>query len=135
MKIGLALGGGGARGLAHLLVLEVFDDFGSIMATLESEFEPGKHQIWKGKAKPATHFNIVPIHSVIEMIQESAYDDYGEWAEDYLYGLKSEDVQELRKVISDFLLKKTGPVSFWDVENIEEMWVSTELADIGLMPT
>ena len=27
-KIGLALGGGGARGLAHLLVLEVFDEFG-----------------------------------------------------------------------------------------------------------
>ena len=28
VKIGLALGGGGARGLAHLSVLEVFDDFG-----------------------------------------------------------------------------------------------------------
>ncbi len=28
VKIGLALGGGGARGLAHLLVLEVFDEFG-----------------------------------------------------------------------------------------------------------
>ncbi len=28
VKIGLALGGGGARGLAHLLVLEVFDELG-----------------------------------------------------------------------------------------------------------
>lgn len=28
VNIGLALGGGGARGLAHLLVLEVFDEFG-----------------------------------------------------------------------------------------------------------
>jgi NTE family protein len=27
-RIGLALGGGGARGLAHILVLEVFDEFG-----------------------------------------------------------------------------------------------------------
>jgi NTE family protein len=27
-RIGLALGGGGARGLAHLLMLEVFDEFG-----------------------------------------------------------------------------------------------------------
>ncbi|QDT35176.1 patatin-like phospholipase family protein [Thalassoglobus polymorphus] len=28
MKIGLALGGGGARGLAHLAILQVFDEFG-----------------------------------------------------------------------------------------------------------
>jgi NTE family protein len=28
MKIGLALGGGGARGLAHILMLEVFDELG-----------------------------------------------------------------------------------------------------------
>lgn len=27
-RVGLALGGGGARGLAHILVLEVFDEFG-----------------------------------------------------------------------------------------------------------
>ncbi len=28
MKIGLALGGGGARGLAHIVMLEVFDELG-----------------------------------------------------------------------------------------------------------
>ena len=28
MKIGLALGGGGVRGLAHILILEILDDFG-----------------------------------------------------------------------------------------------------------
>ncbi|MCE5210946.1 MAG: patatin-like phospholipase family protein, partial [Deltaproteobacteria bacterium] len=28
MKIGLALGGGGVRGLAHILVLETLDDLG-----------------------------------------------------------------------------------------------------------
>ena len=34
MKVGLALGGGGARGLAHIPMLEVFDELGLKPATI-----------------------------------------------------------------------------------------------------
>ena len=62
---------------------------------------------------------------IIELIQEDAYNNGGEWAEDYLDDISKEQLAELDKklndVLSDWLNKHNLKPTWFTVEDVEEI--------------
>lgn len=66
--------------------------------------------------------------SVVVQIQEWAYDECGEWADQYLDDLDKEKIDELSKVIADWIEKNAEAPNFYTVENIQDFECSADIA-------
>ena len=105
---------------------ERFYHLDEVMKTLKGDYEPGKHKIKCGTPKKLHHSEFINGDHLVESIQESCFDEHGEYAEDYLSNLKDGDIKELEQLIANFLTKKVGDIKFFSVENIKTVEVSTE---------
>lgn len=77
--------------------------------------------------KPVVKYWISAEH-IIEGIQDSCWDEYGEWADDFLKNISSDAKNELRILISDWVIKHDNP-RFWLATQVREREVTAE--DIG----
>lgn len=65
---------------------------------------------------------------VIEQLQEWAYDECREFADDYLYDLEKDKIDNLSKVINEWLNKNAEQPNFYTVKNIKDFECSAEIA-------
>ena len=73
--------------------------------------------IFEAEAIEYTHADFVNAESIIEDMQNCAYDTVGEFAETYLEELKKEDFKELDKLITDWLSMKADKPRFYTTIN------------------
>lgn len=80
--------------------------------------------IWYGEASKPDVSTIVSADDIIEMLSERAYDNHGEWAEDF------PDVDKKAvKLLDNYLKKwisKYCDVTFYSVENVKEYVITEE---------
>jgi hypothetical protein len=74
--------------------------------------------IYEAERTPCKHSDLIDPYLIIEQTQEEAYSlTIEQIADTYLDGLTKEDIEELGKVISNFLDEKLGPPNFYRVQN------------------
>tara|TARA_R110000737_G_scaffold280436_2_gene287025 strand:- start:409 stop:798 length:390 start_codon:yes stop_codon:yes gene_type:complete len=66
--------------------------------------------------------------SVVVQIQECAYDEGGEWADQYLDDLDKDKIDELSRVIADWIEKNAEEPNFYTVENIKDFECAADIA-------
>jgi hypothetical protein len=83
------------------------------------------HTYYKGvvrKPEPSSLFNM---DRMVEDMQEQAYDEYGEWAEDFAV---RQSFRELELLIGDWLDKNVS-ISFFAVEDVEQREITKEMVE------
>lgn len=85
-------------------------------------------KLWIGVACPITVDEVIPdcADNIITYIGDYAYDNYGEYAEDYLTGVSDEQEIELSKeiteVIKKWIVKNKLEPTFYLVEGTREVY-------------
>lgn len=79
--------------------------------------------IFKAEAIQYSHADFVRAESIIEDMQNCAWDTAGEFAETYLEELKKEDFKELDKLIIDWLSTKSDNPRFYTTKNDQPIQV------------
>ena len=102
---------------------DVVDD---IISGFEDPYEAIGIAYWKGHSNRPSPSSVFRIQWLIEEMQENAWDNYGEFAEDFLNDLPNEKVEELEKLIVDWFDSNVN-VSFWQVHNTEERAITKEM--------
>lgn len=75
--------------------------------------------LYKGISVQKTHRDFINGDSIVEMIVENAYDNCGEFAEDYLADLTGDDTPTLEKLIEDWLNVHADDPSFYSVNDVK----------------
>lgn len=65
---------------------------------------------------------------VIEQLQEWAYDECGEWADNYLRDLDKNKIDELSAVIGKWISENSEKPNFYTVENIKDFECAADIA-------
>jgi hypothetical protein len=105
-------------------------DWGELLNRLMTEREIEKEQdligetYFEGYVSPFPLHNLVPIESIVEAMNEKAWDISGEYAGDWP-DLTSEDKKKLKNVIVRFL-KKRRVKEFSSIENIVEKTITAD---------
>ena len=81
---------------------------------------------YQGEAVHPLPSNFFWIDFLIRDMQENAYDNHSEFAEDYLLDLSDEKVKELETLISEWLDKNVN-VSFYTVNNVKKIVVTKDM--------
>lgn len=103
---------------------ERFFDFSDVMDTLNENHEPGdKVKIFRARRKEYEHKDFISAYRVIDDMQSSAYDEMGEFAEDYLYGITKEQETDLENHIAQWF-DKNSSITFHGVTDVEEIEVT-----------
>lgn len=100
------------------LVCEIISDY-------ENPLEAIGHTYYKGTSyapKPSTLFNL---DGAIENMEEAAWDEYGEWSEDFTSGT---DFKELEKLIDNWL-DENVKVKFFGVKDVVQKSVTKEMVE------
>lgn len=109
---------------AYSLDEENYKDFGSIMGEVNSDYPEGtKIQLSKAETVQYTHDDFIDIDIFFKIINETACDECGEYAEDYMYKVDKEKRDELKKVISAWMNKNFKQPKFFTVKNISKVEV------------
>jgi hypothetical protein len=104
---------------------ETFHDYDYIMDVLRDEYETdSKVKIYKGKPERFTHASFVDGRHMIEDFMERAYEDGDEWAESYLQDVTGEPLEELERLVVNWLEKNAQKPNFYRVDEIEEIIVT-----------
>lgn len=88
------------------------------------EPEPGMIIYYGTPNKPSPR-EFVTADYYVEQMQEMAYDNYGEWAEDFGTDASNKSVKELQRLIEDWAEKNMG-VSFYTVKDVKEYTITEE---------
>ena len=106
----------------YSLGAEIFQDSTSEGIIFDNDLQEGD-VFYQGEAIYPLPSNFFCIDSLIEYMQENAYDNHSEFAEDYLLDLSDEKVKELETLISEWLDKNVN-VSFYTVNNVKKLVVT-----------
>ena len=106
----------------YSLGAEIFQDSTSEGIIFDNDLQEGD-VFYQGEAIYPLPSNFFCIDSLIEYMQENAYDNHSEFAEDYLQDLSDEKVKELETLISEWLDKNVN-VSFYTVNNVKKLVVT-----------
>lgn len=66
------------------------------------------------------------VDSLIENVQESAYEDGGEWAEDYLDDVTEEDREELENIVFDWFVRNDYLPAWYTIGSVEVIQALSE---------
>jgi hypothetical protein len=83
------------------------------------------NEVWFGAAYSPSPIRFIDADSIIEYAQERAYDDFGDYAEDFLNGVTDEE----KKNLNDFLrewLERNADVTFYSVTDQEKYKITNE---------
>lgn len=102
-------------------------DLCEIMESLEEDYRDGDEvEIREGKSVQFTHDEFINADRIIEDLQETAYDEFGEWQEDYLDDLAKdkEKISELKKLLIHFITNNAKPPKCFKVVDIKSIKVT-----------
>lgn len=94
-----------------------------VMDDLECDYQSGDEvEIFEGDAVAFTHKEFINADRIIEDIQEAAYDEIGEWQQDYLEDLANnkDKMIELNKLLLDFITANSKAPTCYKVVNVKE---------------
>jgi hypothetical protein len=100
-----------------------------VMDDLEADHQAGDEvEIFKGDAVLFTHKEFINVDRIIEDIQEAAYDEIGEWQQDYLEDLANDKdkMLELNRLLLDFITANSKAPTCYKVVNVKEIKVIVE---------
>ena len=83
--------------------------------------KPVTVKIYRGEAEPYTHdtFAFHIGENILELLQEAAHGEGGEFAEDYLEDLSKEQLDDLTLIVTEWLNKNAAQPTFFSVKNVE----------------
>jgi hypothetical protein len=105
---------------------EDWNDLEDIMDDLECDYDAGAVvEIFEGDAAAFTHKEFIRADRIIEDIQELAYDELGEWQQDYLDDLAEdkEKVKQLNELLIKFITDNCKEPSCYKVINVKKIKV------------
>lgn len=110
---------------------EHFEEWDAVKDYVDSEYEPGERvTVYKGRPVELSHYDHVRpiIHRFVESIQEHAYDEDGDYAEDYLTDLPDTEElnDELAEIVTEWLNKHAKRPGYHRVDDIVEEIVLSE---------
>jgi hypothetical protein len=108
---------------------EEWYDLCEIMGQLEEDYEHGdKVEIQEGEAVPFKHREFIDAAKIIEIIQDWAFDEMGEWQQDYLDDLSNdkEKMKALDELLNLFISENAQQPKCFKVVNIKEIEVTVE---------
>jgi hypothetical protein len=101
-----------------------FEDEQDALDILKDDNEPGATvNIWKGIKRELHHQNFIRFDAddIIERMQESAFDECGEWAEDYLQSVPADKCKALEAHLTaaatEWFNANIDQPTFWIVDN------------------
>ncbi len=103
---------------------EVYDDLDLIMDELcnYEDLNIGDTvEIYEAVAVKAKHSDFIHGFQIIEGMMEQAYDEHGEWSENYLDDLGREKVKELELLVINWLNKNTSAPTFYKVTDVKKI--------------
>ena len=107
-----------------------YDDIEDVVDMYECSYADAK--IYRGTKKSFTHADFLSAGDIIEQMTDRAYDEAGEYADEYLSEIKRSDINELQQIILEWLDKKAS-CNFYGVENIEEMTLKDIVEETGTL--
>ena len=112
---------------AYSLNDEEFHDYDTIMDEINDGYESGEAvSVFYGSVVKVEHAGFINISRIIEDIQEMAYEEHGEWAEDYLFDMTKEKISDLDSVIKEWFKKNVNRPTFYTVKRIGKMTLLAE---------
>jgi hypothetical protein len=105
---------------------EDWGELENIMEDLECDYDAGAVvEIFEGDAVAFTHKEFIRGDRIIEDIQELAYDELGEWQQDYLDDLAEdkEKVKQLNELLIKFITDNSKEPSCYKVINVKKIKV------------
>ena len=89
-------------------------------------YHGGKVEVFKGKQKALEHKDFISISRFIEDIQERAWDECGEFSEDYLDDITPDAILGLDKLLLDWFNASAAQPKFYHVVDIEKEIIVSE---------
>ncbi len=106
---------------------EIFhEDFDDVMDMVndDRDNEPGDRVvIYKGTPVRLTHMDFLKNISIVDILQNAAYDEDGEMAEDYMMDVSEEDEEKMILEINEIICKYALPPAYFRVTDIIPMTV------------
>jgi hypothetical protein len=104
---------------------EIFDQSDLEFLIVMFEENPDLEEItyYEGESVAYTAHEFISGDSIIDVAMENAYEEGGEFAEDWLDDIKSEDIEAIEKMVGDYLQEKYPP-AFYNVVNVVEKTIS-----------
>ena len=96
-----------------------WDDFDAMLKEIHEIGDPIKAQ--RGKKLPRTHSDYFCANAFFEELGNQAYDDCGEYAEDYMYHPPTDKVSALQELVTNWLDANFAQPSFFLVDNPQEV--------------
>jgi len=106
-----------------------YDDLDEVMDMVNDDMdnEPGDRVvIYRGTPVKVTHSNFIKDMNIISLLQEMAYEEDGEMAEDYLSDVTNEDEEFIIDMLISIMNKKAKQPNYFRVDNIQPMTVTVE---------
>lgn len=99
-----------------------FEDLDSLNDSIElAGFNPGDEvTIFEAEPVHFNHADFIHVGTFIEDMQDRAYDHGGQFADDYLSNVTPEIEAELKNLIGQFLDRRVGKPTFYEVKNVNE---------------
>jgi len=98
--------------------------FDEDLSTILLEAEIGD-TIYQAVSEIPKVIRYVDAQCILEQISERVYEEHGEYSEDYLLDVSKTHMEELEKIVADWLEEKYPP-TFYRVSNITERLVTAE---------
>ena len=102
-------------------------DLCEIMGSLEEDYQAGDEvEIQEGKAIQFAHDDFISAAHIIEDLQNKAYDEMGEWQQDYLDDLANDvdKIFELKKLLVHFITNNAKPPQCFKVVDVKNIKVT-----------
>lgn len=106
---------------------EEWYDYCEIMGQLKEDCPKGDEvQIHEGETQPFIHREFINAPRIVEMIQDAAFDEMGEWQQDYLDDLANdkEKMEDLDQLLNLFFSENAQQPTCFRVVNIKEIKVT-----------
>lgn len=102
-------------------------EFGNLIDDLRCNYQDSEiigMTVYKAEAHRANGTDLIDVDDIMIMLNERAYDNYGECSEDWPGPLPAA-AKKLEKYIKNWI-KKEAPCNFWRVANVEKYVITEE---------
>ena len=101
---------------------ETFSDFETVMDDLEGWHDLGEEvTIYEGEKIPFHHASFFSVDTIVEQMQDNAYDRVPEFSESYLEDFTVENKRALQDLIIRFFNDHAKQPNFYAVVNVKEV--------------
>lgn len=99
-----------------------------VMEQLRDEHEIGDSvEVFQGISTPIGHNGFIFANTLIEHMQDRAWEEYGEWSEGYLDNITKDQKLQLENLISAWFTRNVPTPTFYKVIGVQKIMLEVEL--------